>query len=346
MKKTIKNIVVGVSGGIAAYKIPLLVRSLKKNGYEVKVVLTTASTGLVGADALRTVSGNPIYQDVAAEFDMGHIRLEEWADCLLIAPATGNTIAKIAHGIADNLLTTLALAVHCPIVIAPAMNTNMWKNDVTQENISKISSRGITVLPVGNGELACGVIGAGRMIEPDDIAAYIAIIGVKKVLCGKKVLITSGPTSEPIDPVRVLSNSSTGQMGAALARAAYLMGASVTIVSGPAITPIPGGIDSIAVQSADQMFSAVKELQNSHDYFVMAAAVSDFKSDYSEDKIERQEDGTMILRLTPNPDIAAFVGTTLNEVQKLVTFSLEKSGGFTRARAKMNKKKAHLTVIT
>ncbi len=345
MYNNIKNILIGVSGGIAAYKIPFLVRILKKAGYEVKVVITKSAESLVGLDTLRTLTGYPVYRDVADEYDMGHIRLEEWADLFIVAPATANSIAKMAHGIADNLLTTLFLSITAPILVVPAMNTNMWKNRATQNNITLILSRGIKVLPVGKGELACGVVGAGRMIEPEDIALYVNTASIQPLLKGKKVLIASGPTEEAIDPVRVITNRSTGKMGNALARVALMMGAEVTMVSGPAETVPPAGIDLVSVKTALEMKRAVDSYFESSDITIMAAAISDFRvAQQSDEKIAREGRESMEITLVSNPDIAASLGEKKESNQVLVTFSLEKSGGIERAKEKMKRKKADITV--
>ncbi len=197
MKQTTsKNILLGITGGIAAYKIPFLIRLLRKRGHQVKVVVSEQAKSLVGLDALKTLTGFPVYSDVVdSSHDMGHIRLEEWADLYIIAPATANTIGKMANGIADSLLTTLALSVSSPVVVVPAMNTNMWHHAALQRNLQMLQSDGVTVLPVGSGELACGVVGAGRMIEPEDIVEYIPVLLKQdRPLAGKRVLISSGPT--------------------------------------------------------------------------------------------------------------------------------------------------------
>lgn len=343
-----KNILIGVSGGIAAYKIPFLVRLLKKRGHNVKVILTENATSLVGVDALKTLTGNPVYTDIVDDaHDMGHIRLEEWADMFIVAPATANTIGKMAHGIADNLLTTLALSITGPTVVVPAMNTNMWNHPAVVANLEILQSRGVVVLPVGEGELACGVVGAGRMIEPEDIVEYIPLVETKLDLSGKNVLITSGPTEEAVDMVRVLTNKSSGTMGAALARAALLGQADrVTVVTGPAAVALPAGVKVVSVKSALEMKDAVELLMGEYDLFVMAAAVSDFRvKEQCSGKIDRRETGDLSMELIKNPDIAAMVGGAKDYQQKLVTFSLEVDGDLDRARAKMNKKGADLAVF-
>lgn len=305
------RIVIGISGGIAAYKIPHLIRLLVKQGAAVKVVLTEHALPLVGIDSLQTLCGYPVYRDGSTRYEMDHIKLAQWADLLLIAPATANTIAKIAHGIADNLLTTLVCAAPpSRVLFAPAMNTGMWDNPATRDNIASLTKKEYTVLPVGHGELACGDQGAGRMLEPEELVERIAVFrGASMLLKGKKVLISSGPTEEPIDPVRVLTNSSSGKMGAALAEAALRQGAIVTVVTGPASEPLPLGATVIPVRTAVEMGAALLERFAEADICIMAAAVSDYRpAVYATNKIERNDSGKLLLELIPNPDILAGLG--------------------------------------
>jgi phosphopantothenoylcysteine decarboxylase/phosphopantothenate--cysteine ligase len=346
-----RRVLVGVTGGIAAYKVPALVRLLRKNGCDVKVALTEAAKPLVGIEALRALSGNPVYTDDGpAQYDIEHIRLSEWADALLICPATANTIAKMAGGVADNLLTTLALSVpEEKIIVAPAMNCVMWANKATQANVSLLASRGVLVLPVEDGMLACGVRGPGRMLGLEEIArrviAFVDNAG-STALKGKNVLIASGPTEEPIDPVRVITNRSSGKMGAALARVALSMGARVTVVSGPAAEPLPPGIEAVYVRTAAEMSAALGERFTSADICVMAAAVSDYRpANPSDTKIRREESGNITLELTPNPDILAALGTAKTPKQFLVGFSLESGDALDRAEEKMRKKGCDMLVF-
>lgn len=334
------RVVIGISGGIAAYKIPQLIRLLTKQNVEVKTVITSSAEKLVGEDAVRTVSSNPVYGDKVSFFDMDHIRLADWADLYLICPATANTIAKITHGIADNLLTTLALSVpETKIAVVPAMNTVMWQNMATQANIKQLESRGVFVFPVDSGELACGSSGLGRMVDIEDIAEWV--IGFSKktgVLSGKNVLISSGPTEEAIDPVRVITNRSTGKMGAALAREALALGANVTVVSGPSQEKLPIGAEIINIRTACQMQDALLSKFDAADICIMAAAVSDFRvENYSETKIQKNENGNLVLELKPNPDILEKLGKTKKN-QFLVGFALENNNSEDRARLKMEKK--------
>ncbi len=359
-----RRVLVGVTGGIAAYKVPPLVRLLRKSGCEVKVVLTAAAKPLVGAEALRVLSGNPVHtDDNPARYDMDHIRLSEWASVYLICPATANTIAKMAAGIADNLLTALTLSIpEEKIIVAPAMNRVMWANKATLTNVGVLTSRGVTVLPVGEGELACGVRGPGRMIEIDEIAKRVVELmdkidrndGVSAVdidantatFKGKTVLISSGPTEEPIDPVRVITNKSSGKMGAALAKAALATGARVTVVSGPASEPLPSGVEVVRVKTAAEMAAAMGERFASADVCVMAAAVSDYRpATPFHSKIHRSEKENITLELTPNPDILAALGAVKTPKQILVGFSLESGDDVDRAEAKMRKKGCDMMVF-
>ena len=350
-KNNSKNILIGISGGIAAYKIPLLVRLLKKQGHNVKIVITNAAKDLVGISALQTLSENPVYTDIAGEYDMGHIRLEEWADLFILAPATANSIAKMANGIADNLLSTTFLSLTCPKIVVPAMNTAMWENPAAIANVKLLKERGIIVLPVGVGELACGQIGGGRMIEPSDIAEYVPLILENKnllgKLAGKRVLISSGATTEKIDEVRSITNSSSGKMGAALARAAIFAGAELVVVSGEAKVKLPEGVEKIIkVESALQMREAMlNELPNA-DIVIMAAAVSDFRvENAAEGKISREDNENLTLNLVKNPDIAKEIGKKKRTGQKLIVFSLEIDGNYARAREKMERKGADLCIF-
>jgi phosphopantothenoylcysteine decarboxylase/phosphopantothenate--cysteine ligase len=343
----VSKVLIGITGGIAAYKIPYLVRLLRKNGCEVKVVLTPAARPLVGEEALRTLSGHPVYVDGDYLYDMGHIRLSEWADVFLICPATANTVAKIACGIADNLLTTLTLSIpEDRIIVAPAMNSVMWESKATRANIETLSERGFTVLPVEDGELACGASGPGRMLEVEEIARYILTHGAEShVFKGKNILISSGPTEEPLDPVRVITNRSSGRMGAALAKQALLMGARVTVVSGPAHEPLPMGSEVVSVRTAAEMERELTKRFSETDVCIMAAAVSDYKSMHTFDvKLNRSELENITLELALNPDIVAKLGAAKDK-QFLVGFSLESGDDIDRAEEKMKAKNCDMMVF-
>ncbi len=340
------RIVLGISGGIAAYKTPALVRLFQKNGAEVKAVCTPAAREFVSDLTLRTITGNPVYIDgLAGDPDMEHIALAKWADFCLVCPATANTIAKIAHGIADNLLTTLVLSFEKRLVIAPAMNTAMWRNPATRENVAALVRRGVYVLPVGVGDLACGNEGPGRLIELETIVDYVLSLNTPKLLAHKKVLISSGPTFEPIDPVRAITNRSSGKMGAALAQAAWLAGAQVTVVSGPASAPLPPAVKVIRVTTALEMLRFMEQEYADTDICIMAAAVADYRpQECLADKKHRDQDVSWNIELVPNPDIAEHLGKKKKE-QFLVGFSLETDDNDTRPMEKMKNKNCDMMVV-
>ena len=340
------RIVLGISGGIAAYKTPALVRLFQKNGAEVKAVCTPAAREFVSDLTLRTITGNPVYIDgLAGDPDMEHIALAKWADFCLVCPATANTIAKIAHGIADNLLTTLVLSFEKRLVIAPAMNTAMWRNPATRENVAALVRRGVYVLPVGVGDLACGNEGPGRLIELETIVDYVLSLNTPKLLAHKKVLISSGPTFEPIDPVRAITNRSSGKMGAALAQAAWLAGAQVTVVSGPASAPLPPAVKVIRVTTALEMLRFMEQEYADTDICIMAAAVADYRpQECLADKKHRDRDVSWNIELVPNPDIAEHLGKKKKE-QFLVGFSLETGDNDTRPMEKMKNKNCDMMVV-
>jgi phosphopantothenoylcysteine decarboxylase/phosphopantothenate--cysteine ligase len=340
------RIVLGISGGIAAYKMPELIRLLRKAGVEVTVVLTQAAQPLVGIEALRTVSANPVYIDGPVhQHDMEHIRLADWADAMLICPATANTIAKLAHGIADNLLSTLALTFNRHLMVAPAMNTRMWEAAATCANVATLSSRGVEVFEVEAGELACGDSGAGRLLGLEKIVQRVCSSLTPSPLAGKRVLIASGPTAEPIDAVRVLTNRSSGRMGAALASVAARMGAEVTVVSGPAPIRPPADVTTVAVQSAREMLAALEERFSNCDICIMAAAVADFRPAQTfAGKLHRKESASLNLELVANPDIAKTLGGQ-KKGQMLVCFALEEQDGLATAREKLANKGADMVVL-
>ncbi|MGM0462238.1 MAG: bifunctional phosphopantothenoylcysteine decarboxylase/phosphopantothenate--cysteine ligase CoaBC [Fibrobacterota bacterium] len=345
-----QNVLIGVTGGIAAYKIPVLIRLLIRSGCEVKVVMTETATRLVSLDTIRTLSHNPVYTDIVSrDYDMGHIALRDWADVFLIAPATANTIGKLACFLGDNLLTTLALAHKGPFLIAPAMNSAMWSNPGVRNNLALLQHHGYCVLPVGSGELACGDTGAGRMIEPEEIISYLQFSHCVKTpfLSGKRILITSGPTQEFIDPVRYITNRSSGKMGAALARAALLLGAEVTFITGPAREKPPAGCRVLPVTSAADMLTAVDKNLEQQDVCIMAAAVGDFSvQNRASTKMSRRDgEKDPVLKLQQNTDIAAYVGRKKDPHTVLITFSLENTEDMNRVRKKMAAKNADMAVL-
>ncbi|MFA5983727.1 MAG: bifunctional phosphopantothenoylcysteine decarboxylase/phosphopantothenate--cysteine ligase CoaBC [Methylococcaceae bacterium] len=304
------RVLLAVSGGIAAYKSAELVRLLRRQGAQVRVVMTHAATKFITPLTFQALSGQAVHielLDVAEENAMGHINLARWAEVLLIAPATANCIAKCRYGLADDLLSTLYLAATCPVFIAPAMNQAMWAKAVTQDNIAVLQQQGVRLIGPEQGEQACGEQGYGRMAEP--AAICLAVLGASAVgsLAGKKVLISAGPTREPIDPVRYISNRSSGKMGYALALAAQAAGAEISLVSGPVNLPAPDGVNLIKVETAAQMHSAVLALAASHDIYIGAAAVADYSpTQVQPQKIKKQAQESS-LSLQKTQDILADV---------------------------------------
>lgn len=307
-----KRILIGISGGIAAYKIPELVRRLKDLGADVRCVMTQGAHAFITPLTLQAVSGNPVHHDLldpAAEAAMGHIELAKWADLIMIAPASASVLAQLAHGHASDLLSTLVLATTAPIYVAPAMNQQMWANSAVQANCQRLQAYGIHIVAPASGAQACGDVGAGRMPEPLELRDCIVqhFAGNHQLLAGKSILITAGPTREAIDPVRYLSNHSSGKMGFALATAAQQLGAQVTLVSGPVQLPTPPGVTRIDVVSAQDMYEAVLAQVEQADIFIGCAAVADYRPEQIADsKIKKHQD-TMHLSLVKNPDILATV---------------------------------------
>ena len=306
-----KNLLLGVTGGIAAYKAPDLVRRLRERGADVQVVMSRGAQQFITPMTFQAVSGRPVRTDLwdeAAEGSMGHIELARWADLVLIAPATADTISKLAAGLAGDLLSTVCLATEAPLVLAPAMNRQMWANPATQANVEKLRARGVEILGPGEGDQACGETGAGRMLEPQDIAeAVMGMSGEAGPLAGLSVMITAGPTREPVDPVRYISNRSSGKMGFALAETAARMGAAVTLVTGPVHLPTPSGVRRLEVETAVQMLEAVQGNLDGVDIFIGAAAVSDYRmASPAGHKIKKTQD-RLSLELVRNPDILASV---------------------------------------
>ncbi|MFT4809349.1 MAG: phosphopantothenoylcysteine decarboxylase/phosphopantothenate--cysteine ligase [Paraglaciecola sp.] len=305
-----KNIILGITGGIAAYKTPDLVRKLVAKGANVRVVMTESAKEFVSPLALQAVSGNSVSDnllDKDAEAAMGHIELARWADKLLIAPATANFLAKLTHGLADDLLSTLCLATPAPIYVAPAMNQQMWFADATQANLKVLEQRNIQFLGPAQGEQACGDVGPGRMLEPQEIADLLAQQALEQVLAGKRITITAGPTREEIDPVRYLSNHSSGKMGYALAIAAQELGATVTLISGPVNLLPPANVQTISVSSAQQMHDAVMQTTHNCDIFIGCAAVADYRIQHKTDQKIKKSEGELTLTFIKNPDIISEV---------------------------------------
>lgn len=324
------NILLGVSGGIAVYKVVHLARLLKKSGHTVRVILTENASKFVTPLTFEYISGNPVSIDEFAEVrpdSIEHIGMGDWADAFLIAPATANTVAKMAHGIADNLLTSTIMAYPGTILVSPAMNTNMYLNPVTQENLALLKKRGHIVIDPDSGELACGITGAGRMPEPEVLVQHIEAFLARKTgeLSGKKVVVTAGPTVEDIDPVRYISNRSSGKMGYAIAAEARSMGADVTLISGPVNLEAPDGVTVVPVRSAVDMLEALQKSVPEADMLVMAAAVADYAVEQVAEKKLKKEDGedTFTLKLKKNPDILKTLAPHKKPSQVFVGFAAE-----------------------
>lgn len=343
-----KHIAVGISGGIAAFKIPSLIRLFRKIGAEVKVTTTRNALEFVTPLVLETLSGNKVYTDVFAagnDHTTEHISLPDWADILVVAPATANVIGKFANGIADDALSTTFLAMRKPVLIAPAMNENMLCHPAVQANIARLQSfPDCTVLPTGDGFLACGTTGSGRMLEPEEICRQAQALFSKQDMTGKEVLITGGPTREKIDPVRFVSNFSTGKMSIALAEECAQRGAKVTLVLGPcgrqpAQMPL-NTINVINTESALEMLDAAEKHAGTADIIILCAAVADYRpAEYHTEKIKRKaDDGEATLLLKENPDIAATIGARKKKGQILAGFALETDDELRHAQEKMTRK--------
>jgi phosphopantothenoylcysteine decarboxylase/phosphopantothenate--cysteine ligase len=338
------NIILGITGGIAAYKTPDLVRKLVAKGANVRVVMTQSAKEFVSPLALQAVSGNLVSDDLLdkdAEAAMGHIELARWADKLVVAPATANFMAKLTHGLADDLLSTLCLATPATICIAPAMNQQMWFAEATQANLKILEQRNIQILGPAQGEQACGDIGPGRMLEPQEIADLLAQNTHEQVLAGKRITITAGPTREEIDPVRYLSNHSSGKMGYALAVAAQNLGATVTLISGPVNLLPPINVQTVSVSSAQQMYDAVMETTHNCDIFVGCAAVADYRVQQKTNQKIKKSESELTLTFIKNPDI-------LNDVAHLpnapftLGFAAETQNLREYAIAKLQRKKLNM----
>ncbi len=311
-----KRILLGISGGIAAYKSAELVRLLRKNDYEVRIVMTHAATQFITPLTFQALSGHAVHTqllDASEENAMGHINLARWAELFLIAPASANCMAKLSLGIADDLLSTLYLAAECPVYIAPAMNQAMWNKPVTQENINRLQRHKVHIIGPETGSQACGETGYGRMSEPSDIITQLGVLSAPQLLLNKKVLISAGPTHEALDPVRYITNRSSGKMGYALAQQAQLLGAKVTLVSGPTQLVTPKNIHTLKVKSAAEMYTAVMQQVVGQDIFISAAAVADYTPEKLQtEKIKKQDDNTR-LSLCKTQDIVASVANLPNK---------------------------------
>ena len=343
-----KHVLLGVTGGIAAYKAPAIVSRLKKLGMEVKVVMTEAATKFVTPLTFQTMSNQVVHVDMFDQLnnmDVEHIALAKWADVMVIAPATANTMAKLAYGIADNMLTTVALATTAPILIAPAMNTQMLRADATQEALKVLKNREqYEILPTAEGLLACQDVGEGKMLEPEDIVDYILMALTEKTMAGVDLTVTAGPTKERMDPVRFLSNHSTGKMGYAIAQEAAARGAKVHLISGPSHLKVPKGVDFIPVESTEDMFKAVEAKFDATDVLIKSAAPSDYKpKTYAAEKIKKREGGLMAVEFSPNPDIAKHFGAMKGD-RVIVGFAAESHNMADYAKKKLKEKNFNFIV--
>jgi phosphopantothenoylcysteine decarboxylase/phosphopantothenate--cysteine ligase len=346
-----KKIILGITGGIAAYKSAELTRRLKEQGADVRVVMTDGAKEFITPLTFQALSGNPVGDsllDRDAEAAMGHIELARWADLVLVAPASADFLARLAHGFANDLLSTLCLATSAPIATAPAMNQQMWKNSATQENARILKQRGIHLLGPGTGNQACGETGPGRMLEPGELVAAVTPLLVHTAapaskLCGKKVVITAGPTREALDPIRYISNHSSGKMGFALAKAALAAGAESVLIAGPVHLSTPQGVERINTNTAQEMHATSLEQANGADIFIATAAVADYRPEnVAEQKIKKSAD-TMTIQLTRNPDIVAAVASLPNK-PFTVGFAAETNDLINYAQGKLKNKNLDLII--
>ena len=344
-----KKILVGITGSIAAYKSILLVRELVKAGAEVKVIMTPAARDFVTPLTLSTLSGQPVLCDLANdEAWANHVMLGRWADIFVIAPLSCNTLAKMAHGQCDNLLLAVYLSATCPVVVAPAMDEDMWHHSATRNNLRILSEQGVNLLPVGDGALASGLSGQGRMAEPGEILGFLQKhLGKTQTLRGKTALVTAGPTHEPLDPVRFIGNRSSGKMGIAIANELAARGAAVSLVLGPvtgAVNLSPG-VERIAVETAEEMFGACALRFGASDIAVMSAAVADYTPAQPAAEKIKKNDGVLLLELKKTKDILATLGEMKREGQVLVGFALETTNEKNYALQKLEKKRADIIVL-
>lgn len=343
-----RRILLGISGGIAAYKTPLLLRELVREGAQVRVVLTAAAQRFVAPDTLAVLSRHPAHSELFAaspEFPVLHVGLAQWAELVVLAPATAHLLARLAHGLADDLLTTLLLSCPAPVLAAPSMEEHMLDHPLTQENIRRLGALGYTWVEPEAGELASGGWGRGRMAEPEQIAAQVARhFATAQDLRGLKLLVSAGPTVEDLDPVRFISNRSTGKMGYAIATRAQQRGAQVWLVSGPTALAPPAGVELRAVRSTLEMQAALEELFDQMDGAILAAAVADYRAAQVAPEKLRRGGGKLVLELVENPDLAAALGKR-KRGQVLIGFALESEAGTARAHEKLRRKGCDLIVL-
>ncbi len=341
-----RKVLLGVTGSIAAYKSPDIVRRLKEQGAQVRVVLTASAEKLVSPTVFQAVSGEPVRGDIwdeKAEAAMGHIELAKWADYILIAPATANVIAQLASGSADNLLTTLVLASDAQLALAPSMNQAMWNDSATQANCDVLRKRNALFIGPASGEQACGDVGPGRMSEPADIVNRLTRGGADGALEGLKVVVTAGPTREPIDPVRFVSNRSSGKMGFAVARAAADAGAHVTLIAGPVNLPTPPGVDRVDTETTQQMFDATMAAVADADIYIGAAAISDYRPEHAAPQKIKKSADTFELLMVKSPDVLATVAA-LDDAPFTVGFAAETEKLEEHAALKLERKKLNMII--
>lgn len=344
-----KCVVLGVTGGIAAYKACELTSRLRKAGAQVFVVMTKNACQFVAPLTFETLSNHPVATDTFARpetWEVEHVALAKRADAFVIAPATANILAKMACGIADDMLSTTVLATRAPILVAPAMNTGMWENTATQENVRILRGRGVHFIGPEGGFLACGDTGAGRMSEPSAIfEAVEKLLSAPNDLAGLRVLVTAGPTQERLDPVRFITNRSSGKMGYAIAQAATERGACVTLITGPVNLPVPSGTEAVRIQSTQELYAQMTERCVDQDIVIQAAAPADFTPEtVADSKIKKQDDEPLVIRLTQTPDVAAAVGKLKKPGQTLVGFAAETNDVLENAQKKLEKKNLDLIV--
>ena len=342
-----KKILLGITGAVAAYKSVELVRQLKERGALVRVVMTSAAKAFVAPLTFQVVSGYPVVSELFSSENtsgMEHIDLARWCDQILIAPASADFIACLAYGQAGDLLTTLCLATEAPIAVAPSMNQRMWLNKMTQANIKRLQKYRIEIFGPGVGSQACGDYGPGRLLEPEELIVCLEKNAVEKILMGKRVLITAGPTHEAIDPVRYLTNRSSGKMGYALAEAAAVMGAEVTLISGPTNLFLSKTVNRIDVVTAQEMFEAVMKGISNYDVFISAAAVSDYRSEIESATKIKKSKINLVLNLVRNPDIVSAVGG-LSKKPFIAGFALETENHLENAKIKLRQKNMDMIVL-
>lgn len=340
-----KKLILAVSGSIAAYKAVFLLRLFKKAGAEVKVVTTEAVDQFVGALTFSSLSGQAVFRDLWNENWSEHVSLGNWADLMIIAPATANTLAKMANGLCDNALTAVYLAAKCPVMVAPAMDADMMVHPRTQANLQRLSQDGVQVLPTESGFLASGLEGPGRLLEPEKIMAAVESFLGEKPLAGRKILVSAGPTRESIDPVRFISNRSSGKMGYAIAEAAQEMGATVILVSGPTALSVPVGVERVAVESAEEMFQAVKKHAPEQEAIIMAAAVADYTPETVATEKLKKKEGEMQIPLRRTTDILRYLGERKPQNQRLIGFAMETQNELDNAKKKLVAKNLDFVVL-